>query len=420
MKPMKLTQNEATLLQDGIAAAKEGDKASARTLLLKSAELDPHNEIPWLWLAYIADDAQQAIFYLKHTLEIDPVQEQARAGLRKALLYEGISLAKAGDKTAARELLLEATELDPNNEITWLWLASVADSTENAIICLERAIEINPENERSRRWLGKLRRQTEKPALKWACPLCEAASVEKMDKCQTCGAVLTFADLDAFAVNRDADIGAILGAIERYRSMSGEDSDFSVHYNLGLAHLNLNKVSEALGYLQEAARLCPEDEELKAQVEDILRLQSEPHTKAEPAAPVKKEQPETVTPRTVLLVDDSPTVRKIVAVTLERRGHRVLVANGAMEALSKLNEATLDLVLLDIGMPHMDGYQLCKLVKSNETTSDIPIVMLSGKDGFFDKVRGKMAGAVGYITKPFEPTALIEAVETYSREGGRN
>jgi twitching motility two-component system response regulator PilG len=91
-----------------------------------------------------------------------------------------------------------------------------------------------------------------------------------------------------------------------------------------------------------------------------------------------------------------------------------------MEALSKLNEATLDLMLLDIGMPHMDGYQLCKLVKTNETTSDIPIVMLSGKDGFFDKVRGKMAGAVGYITKPFEPTALIEAVETYSRESGRN
>ncbi len=419
MKPMKLTQSEATLLQDGIAAAKEGDKASARTLLLKSAEIDPHNEIPWLWLAYIADDAQQAIFYLKHVLEIDPVQEQARAGLRKALLYEGISLAKVGDKTAARESLLEATELDPNNEIAWLWLASVADSKENAIIFLERAIEINPENERSRRWLGKLRRQTQAPALSWACPMCDAASVEKMDKCKECGAVLTLADLDAFATNRDADIGAILGAIERYRSMA-DDGDFSAHYNLGLAHLNLNKVSEALGYLQEAVRLRPEDETLKTQVEEILHLQSDTPPKPEPAAPVKKEQPETFTPRTVLLVDDSPTVRKIVAVTLERRGHRVLVAGGAMEALSKLNEATLDLMLLDIGMPHMDGYQLCKLVKSNETTSDIPIVMLSGKDGFFDKVRGKMAGAVGYITKPFEPTALIDAVETYSRESGRN
>ncbi|HEY7547596.1 MAG TPA: response regulator [Blastocatellia bacterium] len=419
MKPMKLTQSEATLLQDGIAAAKAGEKASARTLLLKSAELDPHNEIPWLWLAYMADDAQQAIFYLKHALEIDPVQEQARAGLRKALLYEGINLAKAGDKAAAREALLEATELDSNNEIAWLWLASVADSTESAIICLERAIEINPENERSRRWLNKLRRQTEKPTPSWTCPLCNMASPEKMDKCKACGAVLSLSDPNAFAANRDADIGAILGAIERYRSLA-EEGDFSAHYNLALAHLNLNKMTGALDYLQKAASLRPEDEELKAQVENILRQQSETQAKSEPAAPVKKEQPETFTPRTVLLVDDSPTVRKIVAVTLERRGHRVLVAGGAMEALSKLNEATLDLVLLDIGMPHMDGYQLCKLVKSNETTSDIPVVMLSGKDGFFDKVRGKMAGAVGYITKPFEPTALIEAVETYSREGGQN
>jgi twitching motility two-component system response regulator PilG len=416
MKPMKLTQSEATLLQDGIAAAKEGDKASARTLLLKSAELDPHNEIPWLWLAYIADDAHQAIFYLKHVLEIDPLQEQARAGLRKALLYEGINLAKSGDREAARELLLEATELDSNNEITWLWLASVADSAENAIICLERAIEINPHNERSQRWLGKLRRQVEKPS--WACPLCNAESMEKTDKCKSCGAVLTLDDPEAFAANRDADIGAILGAIERYRSLA-EQEDFSTHYSLGLAHLNLNKTDEALGYLQKAVALRPQDEELKAQVEAILRRHSEAQAR-EPAAPVKKEPSEEVAPRTVLLVDDSPTVRKIVAVTLERRGHRVLVAGGAMEALSKLNEATLDLVLLDIGMPHMDGYQLCKLVKSNETTSDIPVVMLSGKDGFFDKVRGKMAGAVGYITKPFEPTALIEAVETYSRESGRN
>jgi twitching motility two-component system response regulator PilG len=72
-----------------------------------------------------------------------------------------------------------------------------------------------------------------------------------------------------------------------------------------------------------------------------------------------------------------------------------------------------DLILLDITMPRMDGYQVCKLIRGNPTTKDVPIVMISGKDGFFDKVRGRMAGATGYITKPFGPETLMKAVEHY-------
>ncbi len=66
-------------------------------------------------------------------------------------------------------------------------------------------------------------------------------------------------------------------------------------------------------------------------------------------------------------------------------------------------------------MPRLDGYQLCKLVRSNSATKDVPVVMLSGKDGFFDKVRGRMAGSTAYITKPFEPEALIKIVDEHCR-----
>jgi twitching motility two-component system response regulator PilG len=134
----------------------------------------------------------------------------------------------------------------------------------------------------------------------------------------------------------------------------------------------------------------------------------EPH-----AAPLHRKQE-----NTVLVVDDSPTVRKIVAVTLERQGYRVLSASGAIEALARINEALPDLILLDIAMPHMDGYQLCKLIKGNTLTKSVPVVMLSGKDGFFDKVRGRMNGATHYITKPFEPATLVEAVQKYCRRNG--
>jgi twitching motility two-component system response regulator PilG len=71
------------------------------------------------------------------------------------------------------------------------------------------------------------------------------------------------------------------------------------------------------------------------------------------------------------------------------------------------------LILLDITMPRLDGYQVCKLVRGNAATKNVPVVMISGKDGFFDKVRGRMAGSTAYITKPFGPETLIKTVETY-------
>ncbi|HKX84194.1 MAG TPA: response regulator, partial [Pyrinomonadaceae bacterium] len=88
-------------------------------------------------------------------------------------------------------------------------------------------------------------------------------------------------------------------------------------------------------------------------------------------------------------------------------------SNDGPEALELLKELIPDLVLLDINMPKMDGYQVCKLIRSNHATQNVPVVMISGKDGFFDKVRGRMAGTTGYMTKPFGPESLMKAVEAY-------
>lgn len=408
MKSIETTYNQATLLQEGIAAAKAGKKVEARSLIAQVTELDPHNELAWLWLAYLAENPDQAISYLRHVLEINPENEQALSGLKKALLYQGIALAKAGSKSEARAMLSEASCLDSENELVWLWLASVAERPEDAADSLQRALELNPDDERTVSWLNKLRPQSGKYSPVWQCPMCEAASPEKQDRCPDCKSVLTLDNLDAFNQNQEIDKSLLLEAIQRYRSITEEGEDFLAYFNLALAYLNLNQTSDAIRHLQRASELRPDDSMLRSQLEVLQRR------RADATGPLKR-----VPQRIILLVDDSATVRKLVAVTLERRGHRVLVASGAMEAMAKLNETALDLVLLDVTMPHMDGYQLCKLIKGNGATKDIPIVMLSGKDGFFDKVRGRMAGAVGYITKPFEPTALIEAVENYCSTNGR-
>ncbi|RMG32241.1 MAG: response regulator [Planctomycetota bacterium] len=96
--------------------------------------------------------------------------------------------------------------------------------------------------------------------------------------------------------------------------------------------------------------------------------------------------------------------------TLEKHGYRVVTAFDGVAAIKEIAAHNPALILMDINMPRLDGYQLCKLVKKHPATSHIPVLMLSGKDGMFDKLRGKLVGASGYITKPFSPEGLIEVV----------
>lgn len=115
--------------------------------------------------------------------------------------------------------------------------------------------------------------------------------------------------------------------------------------------------------------------------------------------------------KTVLVVDDSPTVRKLVAITLEKRGYQVVSAFDGVAAIKEIAAHNPSLILMDVNMPRLDGYQLCKLVKKHETTCDIPVLMLTGKDGMFDRLRGRLVGCAGSIAKPFAPEELLAVVE---------
>ena len=115
----------------------------------------------------------------------------------------------------------------------------------------------------------------------------------------------------------------------------------------------------------------------------------------------------------VLVVDDSPTVRKIVQLTLQREHIRVVTAGDGLSALAAVADEQPDLILLDIMLPRMDGYNICQVVRRNMAYRDMPIIMLSGKDGLFDKMRGKLAGSTEYITKPFDSTELVQTVKRH-------
>ena len=117
--------------------------------------------------------------------------------------------------------------------------------------------------------------------------------------------------------------------------------------------------------------------------------------------------------KVIMVVDDSQTVRNIMALILHRVGYRSVRVASAMEALHTLTELTPDLIFLDITLPGMDGLDVCKIIKENPRTKDVPVVMLSGNNEVFDKVMGRLAGASDYITKPFEPESILKCIQAF-------
>ena len=116
----------------------------------------------------------------------------------------------------------------------------------------------------------------------------------------------------------------------------------------------------------------------------------------------------------VLVVDDSATIRRSAETMLANEGYTVISAENGFEALSKITRHRPDLIFVDIMMPRLDGYQTCAIIKNNTEFSDTPVVMLTSKDGLFDKARGRVVGSDQYLTKPFTREELLGAVKQHA------
>ncbi len=122
---------------------------------------------------------------------------------------------------------------------------------------------------------------------------------------------------------------------------------------------------------------------------------------------------ETVNTYRVLVIDDSNTIRRSAEIFLKQGGHEVMLAEDGFDALAKVNDSQPHLIFCDILMPRLDGYQTCAIIKRNPKFTAVPVVMLSSKDGVFDKARGRMVGAQDYLTKPFTKDQLLQAVKQF-------
>ena len=114
-----------------------------------------------------------------------------------------------------------------------------------------------------------------------------------------------------------------------------------------------------------------------------------------------------------MVIDDSKTIRRTAETLLKKEGCEVITANDGFEALSKIADHQPQIIFVDIMMPRLDGYQTCALIKHNQQFKNTPVIMLSSKDGLFDRARGRIVGSEQYLTKPFTKEELLEAIKKH-------
>ncbi len=395
-----------SLLRDGIAAARAGDKTRTRSLLRQVTELEPANELAWLWLANTAEDPRETLACIRKVLEVNPTNEYAAAGLADALCRAGVVAAKAEDRAQAKLWFAEATDLAPRNETAWLWRAGLADTPEEGIELLQFVLAINPNNERAKQGLAHFQSQI---AAKWNCPICDyrGEAGPNPHACPRCKSVVSLENPSAFDAPTGADRRLLEEAAHRIYADLQANPTPSNAFKLGLAYLNLGYADEGIKALQSAVKSRPADGAWKGQV---LRFVKHREAARKIADEEQRRSASAVKP-SVFVVDDSPTIRKLVSVTLGTAGYQIVEAADGYEVADRVRQhGAPALFILDINMPGLDGYQLCKLLRQSTETSGVPIIFLTGKEGFFNKLRGQWAGAVEYLTKPFDPQKLLAAV----------
>jgi twitching motility two-component system response regulator PilG len=292
----------------------------------------------------------------------------------------------------ARTLLQEAVDAAPENPAAWFWLAVVSPTAEAAISHLRRVLAIDASHVAARDALAKLLLAQAERMREATRRLFREAAVIAPEDPRIWRAVVQLAETPAEA----------LAAV---RDLLKSAPDFAE----GRIFLRDALVADARAQASAGDHATAHErwQELKA-------LGGDPGAEAAPPGAdvqwVTGEGPAPSASRTVMVVDDSPTIRKILTLTLEAAGYSVICAADGESALQHLSGVVPDAILLDIAMPGIDGYETCKRIKADARTAHLPILMLSGKDALFDKVKGHVAGATEYLTKPFEAETVLAAV----------
>lgn len=441
------------------------DRDEARSRFREAATLDPNDPRTWQALCNLAETRDEQADALRTLLRVAPDHAQGRRKLRQLMMESARELLSADRRDESRSCWLEAIEVAGGDVELWLGLADATPDRDEAARAIQSAYDLDPHDLRTQDALQRQRGQEIDPfalpapedafARFEAIPDPAAASaldVETVDDSllEALGQIpeasafappppvawpaqnsstIDTATIDSATIDTPTidtptidtsntaafDTATIDSAVFQSAAIDTatiDDATFDAatvdtttidSATFGAATIDSPAIDAAVTPAIAATEMAP--------VVDASPAAAAPQPDAPvPSAPVAAADGE---PATVMVVDDSPTIRKILGLTLERAGYRVVAEANGESALARLQDLVPRVILLDIAMPGLDGYEVCKRIKQDPRTTAVPVIMLSGKGAFFDKVKGHMAGATEYLTKPFETPAVLAVVTSH-------
>lgn len=336
-------------------------------------------------------------------------------------LTHAIHLIEGNHFKRGHAMLTACLKTNPNSSKAWLWLSRCLGNMNAISAALDKCSKLTPKSLPVVEEFRKLKkaRQYVKDVQVRRCPFCWTPLDRNARHCYYCSSELSIA-----AALKDDTLGKVnsrylIDAVTRYTDVVARENNMKAVYYLSLANCNLNKVEEALDLLNEVSRTNPDNKFLSDQLNLVIshvatrlnKYERNPELQSKAArSPIIAAE---TNKKKILVVEDSPTTRKVVVLTLKQKGYILVEAKDGLEALSKINDERPDLVLLDIILPKMDGYRILSIIKKTPELKDTPVILLTSKDGLVNRVKGRLAGSTAYLTKPFEPSDLIETVHKY-------
>ncbi len=408
--------------------------ASTANLVGENAAIEviswENTEIELLTLVHKKKRISASLMHL--LLEASRLRDESKSS-EEQVIEHAIRLAQGCHFKKARPLLSKLLKKSKRNAIAWLWYARISGNLRTIELALTNARRLAPENADIIDDIKKLNAVTpfiearkqnhsETSTAIRHCPFCWSPAEVNAKQCHYCKAHF-FVHKQIFnqtlpEINPKEGEQVINDAIARYSDVISRENNVTAHYYLGLAYLNIAQWEKAITHLHQTAKRAPNKKQFADQLRMVLNYiasrrqvpdlsQTDASEKADDASKVDLTSFDR---KKILVVEDSSTTRKVIAVTLSQNDYHVIEACDGIEALSRLNEHNPDLILLDIILPKMDGYKILSIIKGNSDFKETPVIMLTSKDGFFSKMKGRMAGVTAYLTKPFDPQELLEII----------
>ena len=437
-----------TLVQRGVDANDDGRREFAMQCFDQALSYDDRNVTAWLWLASLADSESRKMEYLRHVLMLEPENEAAKSAMAevdsesRATLFAGAAKAAVhGDTSSALAILDKIESRWPDTKDVWVMRSHLAIAFEDKMASWQRILEFDADDQyatacvTSIQWLTEIAKPTEARDQHEV-----AASIEEEAKeAEPAIAVDEFSipthelpPVESVLAGNFISLSALNTATpqttEPVVQAPASPWDSTVHESASVSEFDYPTVDST--YLSEEVAKAVKDHDL-AMADEQYAIPS-PADVAEsfetarevpmPEAPFEEHAKQTTAESgpavvddrvRVLVVDDSQTARKLIAGKLEASGYNVLCAENGREAIQFARTAAPALALVDIGLPMMDGYAVCRSLRDEPATQNVPVVLISGKDGYFEEDRGTAAGASGFITKPFGPETLMKTVQTF-------